>query len=201
MKQKLKRLLSSVLASATVFSSFAGILPQAGAISGGDTVTLIYENDKQTYLREQKNGSWVSLPIHEGYALENGEKLQVYCMDHGKHGIHEIAPSTNKHTYILDSGSGYTQNPKAVGVIMRGSGRLSLQSFFEPVLLMFRVTLQRTNIATQRKTANVGGARPTQCQRYSVYQRQPRTGILVLWDAGGTCDGSDPCAAQLCQEH
>ncbi len=129
MKQKLKRLLSSVLASATVFSSLAGTLPRAGAISGGDTVTLIYENDKQTYLREQKNGSWVSLPIHEGYALENGEKLQVYCMDHGKHGIHEIAPSTNKHTYILDSGSGYTQNPKAVGVIMRGSGRLSLQSF------------------------------------------------------------------------
>lgn len=84
MKQKLKRLLSTVLASATVFSSLAGTLPRAGAISGGDTVTLIYENDKQTYLREQKNGSWVSLPIHEGYALENGEKLQVYCMDHAR---------------------------------------------------------------------------------------------------------------------
>ena len=129
MKHKLKRLLSSFLAAATVFSSFAGALPQAGAFSAGDSVTLVYENDKQSYLRENKGGTWVNLPIHECYAEESGQKFQSYCMDHGKHGIHEVSPSTNRHTYKLDSGSGYTQNPKAVGVIMRGSGRLTLQSF------------------------------------------------------------------------
>ncbi|MCI8857539.1 MAG: Cys-Gln thioester bond-forming surface protein, partial [Clostridiaceae bacterium] len=129
MKHKLKRLLSSVLAAATMFSSFAGVIPKAAAFSGGDSITLVYENDKQSYLREQKGGSWVNLPIHECYAVENGEKFQSFCMDHGKHGIHEVSPTTNRHTYILDPGSGYTQNPKAVGVIMRGCGRLTLQSF------------------------------------------------------------------------
>ena len=129
MKHKLKRLLSSFLAAATVFSSFAGALPQAAAFSGGDSVTLVFENDKQSYLKEKKGGTWVNLPIHECYAAGNGEKFQSYCMDHGKHGIHEVSPSTNRHTYKLDAGSGYTQNPKAVGVIMRGSGRLTLQSF------------------------------------------------------------------------
>lgn len=129
MKHKLKRLLSSVLAATTMFSSFAGAIPQAAALSGGDSVTLIFDEDKQNYLREKKGGTWVSLPIHECYAEEQGEKLLSYCMDHGKHGIHEVAPSTNRHTYILDSDTGYTQNPKAVGVIMRGSGWLTLQSF------------------------------------------------------------------------
>ncbi|NBI84434.1 hypothetical protein D3Z48_20750 [Clostridiaceae bacterium] len=65
MKHKLKRLLSSVLAAATMFSSFAGVIPKAAAFSGGDSITLVYENDKQSYLREQKGGSWVNLPIHE----------------------------------------------------------------------------------------------------------------------------------------
>lgn len=65
MKHKLKRLLSSVLAAATMFSSFAGAIPQAAALSGGDSVTLIFDDDKQSYLREKKGGTWVSLPIHE----------------------------------------------------------------------------------------------------------------------------------------
>lgn len=84
MKHKLKRLLSSVLAAATMFSSFAGVIPQAAAFSGGDSITLVYENDKQSYLREQKGGSWVNLPIHECYAVENGEKFQSFCMDHAR---------------------------------------------------------------------------------------------------------------------
>ena len=129
MRQKIKRILSSALTAAMVLNPFASILPQAAALSGGDSVTLVFDSDKQNYLREQKNGAWVNLPIHESYATENGEKLLAFCMDHGKHGIHEVAPATNRHTYILDSGTGYTQNPKAVGVIMRGSGRLTLQSF------------------------------------------------------------------------
>ncbi len=129
MRQKIKRILSSALTAAMVLNPFASILPQAAALSGGDSVTLVFDSDKQNYLREQKNGAWVNLPIHESYATENGEKLLAFCMDHGKHGIHEVAPTTNRHTYILDSGTGYTQNPKAVGVIMRGSGRLTLQSF------------------------------------------------------------------------
>lgn len=54
MKHKLKRLLSSFLAAATVFSSFAGALPQAAAFSGGDSVTLVFENDKQSYLKEKR---------------------------------------------------------------------------------------------------------------------------------------------------
>lgn len=65
MKHKLKRLLSSFLAAATVFSSFAGAFPQAAAFSGGDSVTLVFENDKQSYLKEKKGGTWVNLPIHE----------------------------------------------------------------------------------------------------------------------------------------
>lgn len=116
MKHKLKRLLSSVLAAATMFSTVAGALPQAAAFSAGDSVTLIFENDKQSCLKEKKGGTLVNLPIHECYAEENGAKYQSYCMDHGKHGIHEVSPSTNRHTYKLDAGSGYTQNPKAVGV-------------------------------------------------------------------------------------
>lgn len=84
MKHKLKRLLSSFLAAATVFSSFAGVLSQAAAFSGGDTVTLVHENDKQSYLQEKKGGSWVNLPIHECYAEESGQKFQSYCMDHAR---------------------------------------------------------------------------------------------------------------------
>ena len=84
MKHKLKRLLSSVLAAATMFSSFAGAIPQAAALSGGDSVTLVFDSDKQNYLREQKNGAWVNLPIHESYATENGEKLLAFCMDHAR---------------------------------------------------------------------------------------------------------------------
>lgn len=84
LKQKAKRLLSSFLAAATVFSMFAGVLPQASAFSSGDSITLVYENDKQSYLREQKGGSWVNLPIHECYAEENGQKFQSYCMDHAR---------------------------------------------------------------------------------------------------------------------
>ncbi len=84
MKHKLKRLLSSFLAAATVFSSFAGVLPQAGAFSGGDSVTLVFKNDKQSYLKEKKGGTWVNLPIHECYAEEKGEKFLSYCMDHAR---------------------------------------------------------------------------------------------------------------------
>ena len=128
MRQKIKRILSSALAAVTVLNTFVSALPQAAAFTGGDSVTLVFKDEKQNYFREQKNGTWVNLPIHESYAEGSGEKFLAFCMDHGKHGIHEVAPTTNRHTYILDSGTGYTQNPKAVGVIIRGSGRLSLQS-------------------------------------------------------------------------
>ena len=84
MKHKLKRLLSSVLAVATMFSTVAGALPQAAAFSAGDSVTLVFENDKQSYLKEKKGGTLVNLPIHECYAEENGAKYQNYCMDHAR---------------------------------------------------------------------------------------------------------------------
>ena len=50
MKHKLKRLLSSVLAAATMFSSFAGAIPQAAALSGGDSVTLIFDEEAASLL-------------------------------------------------------------------------------------------------------------------------------------------------------
>ena len=84
MRQKIKRILSSALAAAMVLNPFASILPQAAALGAGDSVTLVLDNDKQNYLREQKNGAWVNLPIHESYATENGEKLLAYCMDHAR---------------------------------------------------------------------------------------------------------------------
>lgn len=84
MRQKIKRILSSVLAAVTVLNTFATTLPRASALGAGDSVTLVFDNDKQNYLREQKNGAWVNLPIHESYATENGEKLLAYCMDHAR---------------------------------------------------------------------------------------------------------------------
>ena len=55
MRQKIKRILSSALAAVTVLNTFVSALPQAAAFAGGDSVTLVFKDEKQNYFREQKN--------------------------------------------------------------------------------------------------------------------------------------------------
>ncbi|MCI8856345.1 MAG: hypothetical protein HFH26_07325 [Clostridiaceae bacterium] len=142
----------------------------------------------------------VNLPIHECYAEENGAKYQSYCMDHGKHGIHEVSPSTNRHTYKLDAGSGYTQNPKAVGVIMRGSGRLSLQSFLNQFPAVPRdLTEDEYRYATQTAMwaalgqLSVSGTAFTSGNPVQVSSTYGTQGERVM--------AATPCAAELRKYH
>ncbi len=81
MKHKLKRLLSSVLAAATMFSTVAGALPQAAAFSAGDSVTLIFENDKQSCLKEKKGRNFGEFA--HSRVLCRGKRCEISKLLHG----------------------------------------------------------------------------------------------------------------------